>query len=1271
MSKPSDIGGNQRQYFKRNYVDVLEILTPDVYVDEDISLSGLQLDPVADLINTHVQIANDISSILFISATTNISSITSISGICPYFVKQNNLTRITPFKFERDILCPISASMKDYETSADWKSYLSGTLMPMMVCNGPSAVWGDSTASGAHEHLTDTLSWFYFLNRNATFAPSSYVLSSLTRLFVGEELNLNDGIKGLEEFIWRNYVTCASINQIKSLPGDTLSGTSTYTSGLQQLDKLKTLVDVVYSPLNIDAGDVKVREAFEDYISTKATLTDVHSRGPFYKLLKAFSYSVQDINDQIETLNLLYDIERCPEKYLDYVANLIGWKFLSHDPERQRLQLRNAVNVYKAKGTKKAVQLAIDSIFTHGVFAVSGGIVELYESYIPKLLYYMLATESNLFDLNFKNINGKKAKDIGMFGYSNEDMDLNVRYAVDKILLDTVKAFPKNFAVGECPFDLEDPNFIFKYRDVVYQIPPWEEEKYYKDTWINFPIIDFLKNKLKTFGCATIAANKFGNYVSGNTLVFEDNLQLDNRWLFFTSAVQVPFNYTNILNNPEAKREDLLSMWSGKSSHFHANFETTSFTYNTKSSESDSSLALINALQCVDQFSPAHAIPLTVLALNDQADVLDLSGTFCPVWWVDNVDASVGFNVASSNLAGFKASGINLAPYGQVFNRYGASSFQAINTSSQVSAFPRKSIRRRNLKYTLPKEGLYLRDGFNMPTAYDPSTTETSISNRVGFLPLGFIPSAGMFKEIGNYNNLPPIYKTCENLTASTSYYKYDVSDTYPCRGLSSLNVSAQNLYVTRGNLNPIVKVMHEIIGDRILVQASTNYVNHYDSKNYAASDSWVNLPLSLANVSAAPNHYYEYENFQFGSGIHRLYNDYTDLLGKHGLAKNLLETKGGKDIFSHTYGPLVYNGKLSVNGSAVTTSSQFIASSIEKTLDINYGQGSGILATSDTAAVGQVGTIVANSPEDLFVGNYEFRNPHIISGVELIVPSGSTNENKFNVYKLHHTEVDKDNKFAANNTMVKLFSVNGLPRMRFDLSAYGDKGKDVNFFVPEHDFRLRVRAINLGEDKEPPQNLALGVWIHTKLESGKVWSYYPDGKWRQDEYSDVSGISYVKDTLAHKRVFKSKSPNPKLNEIVLSNFKAFTINFDTKNQPIAVPQSYYKFYRKVHRPNQRYFVEVFKYASLKDDYLLVDRVNIVDITQSLRVREYRRLNLWRTLRFFNDIEGDIASRRSFVTSGIFEVSGGSRVNYREEPGWVSYQQDPDTHNFTRIVTID
>ena len=475
---------NPRTYSKSNFVDLLELITPNVYEEEDILLSGTTVNPLSQIINTHLAVADSISQVLSISAVANsqTSSLGNISGISQYFVKQNKLTKIDPYLLETKILVPLSASISNYDTSAEFNTYLSGTLLPQLVLatgaeSGAleqnigtlSALTGNANASSVHNYLVDALGWFYFLNTSAqgnlTWEPSSFVLDSFNSLYLGNELATVDGIKGLENHLWRNYSTCTTFSNLGVLPDGYVSGAAdailepsagtvaTYTSGIQKLENLLTLLEVIYSPAYMDEQDFTVKDAFDSYIDASIRLSDRKSKGPFRKLLNALGFSFADISNEIYNIGLIYDIENTKPEHLQYIADLIGWQLTGFSPSKWRHQLRTAVSLYKRKGTLASIQYAINALISESVFDASGKASELWESYLPHLIWYSLGTESPYFE-NLSTWTPGLAADAGVVSYSTSSMEENLKIVTDSLLLELYKKFPNNFLFYGKPFPI-------------------------------------------------------------------------------------------------------------------------------------------------------------------------------------------------------------------------------------------------------------------------------------------------------------------------------------------------------------------------------------------------------------------------------------------------------------------------------------------------------------------------------------------------------------------------------------------------------------------------------------------------------------------------------------------------------------------------------------------------------------------------------------------------------------------------------------------------
>ena len=834
---------NPRKYYKTNFVDLVELITPEVYKTEDLSLSGTEVNPLSQVINSHLNVASRISNVIPLSGVANsqTSALGNISGISQYFVKQNELTKINPFLFESKILLPLSTTLANYDTSAEFATYLSGTLLPMIIppsltqvdplqanMTTLSALTGDVNASSVHNHLVDTLGWMYFLNTSADggldYSPSSYVLSSLNSLYLGNTLETIDGIKGLTEYLWRNNETCSFGSYI---PTDFVSGTAdgitessagvtpTYTSGTQKLEALQTLVDVIYSPLYIDQQDYTVKSAFDNFIDASLSLTDRTAKGPFRKFTNLLGYEFADLTNEIDNIGLIYDIENVKDEHIQYIADLIGFRLRGNSPSKWRQQLRLALDLYKKSGTIDAIQAAINALIVDSVFDVSGKVDELWESYIPQLIWYALGTESPLFkDLNTWTFD--LANQAGIYAYSTSSLDENLKIVTDSILLDLYKAFPDNFlfhgnkfsvpelweldangcttkrytvvnepgmkpfhvhsvdslgyqaykqeakqfdeskafeaatgfgalgsgvymagadhpTTGERPTYLKpqgDLNFLFSYREKEnYPLPPFEEVKYYRDSTVTADLVSLLVARLKCFKVKESFADEVGNYILSSAVTDDSDLGTLNEFLMLFSSVQVPSNFDDVMLSISDYEKNLLDLWNGKSSHLFINFKDTDFDFAKTTLEGDGKYALYEAARVAREFSPAHAITRVNLTASAE-DALSTSSAKWEYLGFDKDDNRASYTSASV-LGNFEISGaaMGLVYPGTSNGRGGLNTFKRADvdritdslestTTANITA-PRRALRRRNFRYTLPKEGYYDRTGFNGPTNWD------------------------------------------------------------------------------------------------------------------------------------------------------------------------------------------------------------------------------------------------------------------------------------------------------------------------------------------------------------------------------------------------------------------------------------------------------------------------------------------------------------------------------------------------------------------------
>lgn len=1448
MVENSKYTPNPRKFYKSNFVELLELLTPKLYIQEDLTLSGTEVNPISTIINTQLQAAKNLPQVLPLSSVpgTQTSQLGSLEGIAQYFIKQNNLTNVTTQSFLEKILFPLGARYSNYDTSSEYKSYLSSTLLPKIIPPGVStpgtiednmvdlsAFTSDTNPSSVHNYLVDNLGWFYFLNTSGLggldYSPSSFVLDSLTKLFLGGQLETVDGVKGFTEYLWKNVEAC-SFGQY--IPPDFLSGqadaiydasageVATYTSGVQKLDNLKTFLDVIYSPLALDRQDFTVKEAFDNFIDANIISEERISKGPYRKILTALGFHFSDISDQVEGIKYIYDIENAEKENLQYIADLIGFKLRGSSPQKWRHQLRGATDLYKKSGTQQALRAALNSIIVDSVLDVDSHIIPLWESYVPFLIWYALATGSPLFK-NLKTWTPEIAKSAGVVSYSSSSLEDNLKLATDSILLDLVSAFPENFkyfgksfplprfyylnedgskgelytvlgdpkmkpwhghtvagpgyqairrqaedfgegalwerAVGPGPFGegvymvgkrhpqgLERPTyllfegdieFLFNYRGKRnYPIPPFEEVKYFKDSTVTKPLSDLLVEKLKCFKVDPDFSNQVGDFITSGAVTSETNIGSLNEFLMFFSSVQHPPNYDDVMFSISDYEKNLLSLWNGKSSHIFLDFEETDFDFRNRTLQSDSKYALYETARVAQEYSPAHTIPRVNLNASAVDEFISSATNFLYASYDDD-DTLAGYTL-DSVLGNGEVSGVDITsdPGREGFSTFKRDQVNGVDTQLSATASivgpARRALRRRNFKYLLPKQGYYDRTGFNGPVSYDPSVIERSMASSLGELTLGYVASAGKFFPVEDYTNVSGVWHICEGLTSKNAFSGVDTSNTFPYRGLKLLGSDAKNSdidsatdrYVDRGQTPKIILSMHSLMQKKAITYAEQQI--NLSLSSFGNDDYWKDQIQSFANSAIASgyviNSYSDYENFSFGRGLQKVFKDYCISFGQHPLGPTFREGTGG-NIFAHVFGKALYNSDFKILGE---NGNSFVQTSFRDNLPINRttvwsdgGPGTFTASSLNEAVVPLVGSYISGQA-------FDFRNPTILSGIEFCDISGAPNRNEFRVINLDPSSaVQAGDNYFVQNPVIKCKSVGGLPRLRFDVSSYGDMPNVLN---PEHKFTLNVRALVADETLPDLGGGRLGVWIHTEPEQDLMWSWTSDGKWTPTEVSSLS-IDQVTKKLCHTYTFPKSIPERATREYCLNSmdaaeqtvndkslilikgdyFQDFKVEFDTRNFTIYNNYEYKKIIPKtneqfkltdqVHK-DRNYVIEVFFLPNNNyDKYLLIDSISLEDSTLRYEagistglgletssrplipfIEEYKykldKQELADVLSFYNGLTGQragentttLASRDASITSGTLELSGGSRISYRVQPEWVTYTKGANG-NYTEV----
>lgn len=797
---------NTKNFNKSNYFDAIKYIVPKMYFEDQ---KEKEIDVLNQVINSNLATIYNFTSVVNILPAANsiFSGINTPEGISQFFVKQNNLTNISHSDFEKIILVPMGKSFRDFETSAEFSNFLTTTLLPGIRLNQPTIDFvGNSSQYSNHIYLINNLSWIYFLNFGSqflTYSPSAYSHDLLVNnIYNLNPVLINDGIKGLTTYIWKNYQTKPEWQQLDLIPEDysPLVDQTFFTSGTQQLDKLLTLIDIVYSPLYLDYSDTRVRDAINDFLENNFTLTEEILTGPFSRLLKAFSFSFADYTNSVDQLEVINDLTLCRDEHLPYLAKLIGWRLFGSDPDRWRLQLSNALNIYKTAGTKKSIQFAVDAVLGQEVFDVSSKVSELWESYIPNLIYYALATESSILK-DLTTFTPEVAQRLGIrswnpgqssFNVRSDNMDENIKLCVDQILYSVVLQNPNNFIFNNEPFPIGSSSFQFNYRGSNFQIPPFEEYPYYVNCILSRKLIEDICAKLICFGVRESFVDQLYSYILSTSFDLTENLQIKNNFLLFTSSINYPPNFDEVMKDLSNDKSKYIPLWSGKSSHFRVIFDASSFDFTKTSLEADSKETLIIAAQAAKEFSPAHSIPEIITKITDSdiyEDAADVQSNFISL---DRMEHSQLTEASGSILSNFAASAVYVPSYKRGFTATSVATFSRgdvdqlsdsfVSPDSTTANVPRRSHRRRNYKNLLPVDGMYTRTGFNMPVA----NQDYDVNER-RFLVLGLIPSAMDYIPITDYNNLPPIYTQCENLNSSSIYSGLAVSNTYPVRGLSPI----------------------------------------------------------------------------------------------------------------------------------------------------------------------------------------------------------------------------------------------------------------------------------------------------------------------------------------------------------------------------------------------------------------------------------------------------------------------------------------------------
>lgn len=730
----------------------------------------------------------------------------------------------------------------------------------------------------------------------------------------------------------------------------------------------------------------------------------MENAGPMGKMLKAIAYGFYDIKTSIRDIQYLLDIDECPDEFLQYLGRYLGWTFFGDDPDQWRDQLKQAIFLYKAKGTRQALANAVNMIIPSGVYNPNDkvyGLQELWESYFPNILYYALKTETSLgkgtetyleWKRRFTQAMSSSGIPIAANHFNPQEPDVNVRYAVDAALEYLNNRFnyldiggipyketqfwkgqtiqqpvasgteqfgfaPGNFAGG----DVAGARAGYWYRNARLKIPPFEEPRFYQNAALG-PNMDAFCRETSAllsrpfeqggFGISSTTANSIAAYVlsavgiKGGDGYAEPGWGANNNFKFFTSSLQLPFNYESILESGDLESMSLFDYWNAKSSEVHSKFHASSIVFSANdfldiAKTKMGRKGLPTIVNIFRQFAPFHTLNKLFVGSATTDDYYGTRhGTDVPgpgVAWSGIFDLEV-VNTIQSDMDQPKFSTYTASAFPGAWGSFGTFSGVGVfpsmwnpkggrflpsatlhgkggtgpqgyfwsgggpldaSTGTKQLASKRSAGRRRSLKYKYTGWAQN-REGLNQPIATDwfgvsggalQSVYKNQGLHIPGFVPKGFSFSAQDFMDVtGPASGVYSYY-----ITSSTKFFEFEASSFFPARGMPDFTPNASSFNQLR-----------DVFGSQIL-RALTEVLIRRGRVDNRWSQQFSDTGFT---------------NFKFGRGMTTLYQEYNNKFRRQ--LQNWIDQNtqiggdqfaGGFNILSHVFGPILFNHAFNIKG--------------------------------------------------------------------------------------------------------------------------------------------------------------------------------------------------------------------------------------------------------------------------------------------------------------------------------------------------------------------
>lgn len=532
-----------------------------------------------------------------------------------------------------------------------------------------------------------------------------------------------------------------------------------------------------------------------------------------------------------------------------------------------------------------------------------------------------------------------------------------------------------------------------------------------------------------------------------------------------------------------------------------------------------------------------------------------------------------------------------------------------------------------------------------------------------------------------------------------------------------------------RGQLHPYMATLHYVMEQAKIQEASAYYYQNpsaliAESKWKNVLQSYANSSTEFSGNY--PDSFDDYLNYEFGRDFHKFYNDYTKYFNRHKTSPAIINMDGPL-ITSHALGSLLYNSKFDKLGSLTLSNPNFITTNISSVYDFRVG--SNVFSSSGISSGTYIASSILNYGDSIheyrnsgILDHIELcqtsgSSPNNLFSIIDINYSGKplATRNKLLDNNILIRQVS-NNGFGRIIFDISKYSIND--------PLYGVTR---NFLIPDHQFEFSIKTLISDFEGLRLGNGKIGIWIHTKPEANYVWSYSPSHQWilhsasgisRQDVVNNYCHIFTLPTSLREKpgsdptkfvclNYLNKDNPN-RTNDVMASfieeDFTKLKIKFNTFNKKcdfkLTPPNDYIKsFSTDVHRISQNYVIEVFTIPDqLSKNFTLFYDVDMIDLTLNkmskpfvtgirngshfgeIYSKEFRvdlsKEHILNIIKYFNQITGayesskidnfkGYASRVASSTSGIYEVSGGSRINYVEDPNWGTVSLNGENLNET------